>query len=280
MRSGTFTGFPVLGIKWQRLESAALRESYALAPGTKGVLIRSVAPVATAASVLKADDIITSFDGVDVANDGSVPFRRGERVAFGHLVAQKFCGETARLRLWRDGAALEVDVPLSRPSPLVPLHLGGADPAYLVVAGLVFTPASEPYLQSEYGADYVSDSPVKLLDALFHGVKAHPDEQVVVLAQVLACDATLGYDDLYNVRLRAFNGTPVRNLAHLAALVEAAVAVGGGFLRWDLEYDEVIVLDAACVPAATADILAQHSIPSATSPGLVEAAAAVEVEVG
>ena len=45
-------------------------------------------------------------------------------------------------------------------------------------AGMVFTVCCEPYLQSEYGADYVSDSPVKLLDRLLHGQRQIPDEQV------------------------------------------------------------------------------------------------------
>lgn len=30
-----------------------------------------------------------------------------------------------------------------------------------------------------------------------------PDEEVVVLSQVLACNATLGYEDMYNVQVRS-----------------------------------------------------------------------------
>lgn len=51
-------------------------------------------------------------------------------------------------------------------------------------AGLIFTPCCEPYLSSEYGPDYVSESPVKLLDALMHGVKKSQGEEIVVLSQV------------------------------------------------------------------------------------------------
>ncbi len=80
--------------------------------------------------------------------------------------------------------------------------------------------------------------------------------------QVLACDATLGYEDVYNVQLLRLNGTPVRNLRHLAELVAAAQrqaredrearaaegAEGGAapakhFLRFDLEYNEVVVIE-------------------------------------
>ena len=35
----------------------------------------------------------------------------------------------------RDGQELEVDVQLARPRALVPLHLDGGNPSYLVVAG-------------------------------------------------------------------------------------------------------------------------------------------------
>ena len=36
-------------------------------------------------------------------------------------------------------------------------------------AGIVFTVCCEPYLESEYGADYISETPVKLLDRLLYG---------------------------------------------------------------------------------------------------------------
>lgn len=36
----------------------------------------------------------------------------------------------------------------------------GAPPSYFIVAGLVFTPATVPYLRSEYGKEYDFDAPV------------------------------------------------------------------------------------------------------------------------
>ena len=44
--------------------------------GQKGVLVRMVLPLCDAAAHLRPDDIIMRFDGVQVANDGTVPFRR------------------------------------------------------------------------------------------------------------------------------------------------------------------------------------------------------------
>lgn len=45
-------------------------------------------------------------------------------------------------------------------------------------AGIVFTVCCEPYLESEYGADYMSETPVKLLDRLLYGQRHHIDEEV------------------------------------------------------------------------------------------------------
>ncbi len=45
-------------------------------------------------------------------------------------------------------------------------------------AGIIFTVCSEPYLLSEYGAEYISEAPVKLLEQLMHGERLEPDDQV------------------------------------------------------------------------------------------------------
>lgn len=139
----------------------------------------------------------------------------------------------ASIDVLRGGAEVALSVRLMRPNSLVAHHLDGADPSYLVVAGVVFTAATEPYLESEYGGDYGREAPVKLLDRLLHGHKRSADEQVVVVSQVLACDATLGYEDTFNTQVHAFNGAPVRNLRHLAEMV---LECGEAYMRFDVEY--------------------------------------------
>jgi hypothetical protein len=42
--------------------------------------------------------------------------------------------------------------------------LQGAPPTYFIVAGLVFTVATVPYLRSEYGKEYDYDAPVSVQD--------------------------------------------------------------------------------------------------------------------
>jgi S1-C subfamily serine protease len=102
-RNGAFTGFPAVGFEWQPLEAPALRASLGMGPKHKGVLVTRVEPTAPGAAALRRGDVLMAFNGAPISCDGTVPFRAGERIAFGHLVAQRFVGETARLGLLRDG---------------------------------------------------------------------------------------------------------------------------------------------------------------------------------
>eukprot|EP00878_Enallax_costatus_P022522 GHUV01023896.1.p1 GENE.GHUV01023896.1~~GHUV01023896.1.p1 ORF type:complete len:352 (+),score=75.57 GHUV01023896.1:1558-2613(+) len=265
LANGKFTGFPALGVQWQRMESDALKQAYKMRSGQKGVLIRRVNPTSAAAQQLRADDVLMSFDGQEIASDGTVPFRTGERIAFSHLISNKFVGETARLKVLRNGEEMMLDVELSRPGTLIPPHLSNRDPSYFLVSGLVFTVVNEPYLASEYGNEWMADAPVRLLDKLYYGQPAEPGEQVVVLGQVLAGEATLGYEDVSNVQVKSFNGTPILNLKHLASLVTSCK---DDFLRFDCDYHETIIVHRHQAEQGTAEVLRSHSIPAAMSADL------------
>ena len=60
---------------------------------------------------------------------------------FNYLVSQKFTGEAASLDVLRDGKTHHLDIILSKPSALVPLHLNNADPSYVVIAGASMFPS-------------------------------------------------------------------------------------------------------------------------------------------
>ncbi|KAI3409379.1 XPGI domain-containing protein [Psidium guajava] len=47
------------------------------------------------------------------------------------------------------------------------------------------------------------------------------DEQLVVVSQVLVADINIGYEDIVNTQVLAFNGEPVKNLKSLANMVES-----------------------------------------------------------
>ena len=53
------------------MENPDLRMSVGMKPNQKGVRIKRIDPSAPESQVLKPSDIILSFDGVDIANDGT-----------------------------------------------------------------------------------------------------------------------------------------------------------------------------------------------------------------
>ncbi|KVI09557.1 Peptidase S1 [Cynara cardunculus var. scolymus] len=143
--SGNYAGFCSLGLSCQPTENIQLREYFGMRPDLTGVLVSKINPLSDAHNVLKKDDIVLAFDGVPIANDGTVTLR-----------------------------------PLK---PLVPIHQFDKVPSYFVFAGLVFVPLTQPYLH-EYGEDWYNTSPRRLCERALRELPKKPGEEIVILSQV------------------------------------------------------------------------------------------------
>ncbi|XWS31657.1 hypothetical protein CRYUN_Cryun23aG0095100 [Craigia yunnanensis] len=192
-RNGKYTGFPCLGVLLQKLENPALRACLQV-QSNEGVLVRRVEPTSDANNVLKQGDVIVSFDDVHVGSEGTVPFRSNERIAFRYLISQKFAGDVAELGIIRAGKFMKIQVVLNPRVHLVPYHIDGGQPSYLIIAGLVFTPLSEPLIEEEC-EDSIG---LKLLAKARYSLARFKGEQIVILSQVLANEVNIGYEDMGN----------------------------------------------------------------------------------
>ncbi|KAK1401768.1 hypothetical protein POM88_001373 [Heracleum sosnowskyi] len=85
------------------------------------------------------------------------------------------------------------------------------------------------------------------------------------IRSVLVADINIGYEEIVNTQVHAFNGKPVKNLKGLAYMVEKC---DEEFLKFHLEYEQIVVLQTEKAKAATPDILTTHCIPSAMSDDL------------
>ena len=201
-------------------------------------------------------------------------------MALSHYMSTKFSGDAVALTVWRQPAAVAaaerapagvggpreaaVSFPLSVQRRLVPYHWENKPPPYLVMAGMVFTALSVPYLEVEGAYKNFESEELSGLLTLARAPLGAPGDEVVILSSVLAHRANLGYEHLENLRLKALNGDPVRSLAHLAALVQGG---GGGdpFLRFTFDGGgggaKVVVLDAALVAEATEEVCEENAIP-------------------
>ncbi|CAL5228784.1 g11976 [Coccomyxa viridis] len=269
-RNGRYTAFPALGVEWQKMESPFLRSALGMSAGQKGVYIRRVEPTSPASAELHEGDILMSFEGTDIANDGTVPFRSGERISFSYLISQKYTDEEAEVRVLQKGVERKLRVSLRSPHRLIPVHIQGRPPPYFILGGLVFTQVTVPYLRSEYGKEYDFDAPVKLLDAMMHEQAQASFQRVVVLGQVLAADINIGYEEIVNTRVKSVNGTPVKNLEGLVTAVEECKE---HFLKFQLEYSQLVIMETEAARAATKDILTMHYIPHDRSEELRNSAA-------
>lgn len=271
LKNKKYTGFPTLGIDIQTMENSHLRESCGMGPKQKGVLISRISPTSSAASVLKERDVLLAFDGEPIGNDGTVKFRKHERLMYTWLVAQKFFGEKATLSILRDKEQLELEIDALRQEvPLVPIHLFDKPhpgPSYFIFGGFVFTVLSEPFLESEYGEEWDHKAPVEFVKWTTEDDAESADQQVVILNQVLAHDLTMGYENLENQRLVSIGGVPVRNILHARDLIEACVT---GYLRLELYRSLKLVIKVEDARASTVEVLKKHGIPERMSDDLTE----------
>ena len=154
---------------------------------TDGGLVKERSPCIRAGR-LRAGDVLLSVDGIPVANDGTIPFRRGERVAVSRTYRRvsratpscRVCGFAGQLAGGGVGASecegnqdededepkaiIDVPVQMGVANALVPYHWKNGLPPYLIVGGLVFSALSVPYLEAE-GAytDAVTDDVAHLM---------------------------------------------------------------------------------------------------------------------
>ncbi|KAG6785114.1 hypothetical protein POTOM_010837 [Populus tomentosa] len=242
-RNGRYTGFPSLGVLLQKLENPALRACLKVT-SNEGVLVRRVEPISDANRVLKEGDVIVSFDDVNVGCEGTVPFRSNERIAFRYLISQRFTGDVAELGIIRAGSFMKVKVVLNPRVNLVPYHVDGGQPSYLIIAGLVFTPLSEPLMEEEC-EDSIG---LKLLAKSRYSLARFKGEQIVIVSQVLANEVNFGYEEMSNQQ------APCKNK----------------YLVFEFEDNYLVVLEREAASASSFHILKDYGIPSERSSDLSE----------
>lgn len=259
--NGACSGFCDIGIQIQLMESENIRKAMGMKKEQTGILVNKVYPLSDAMSVLQKDDVILSIAGSPIGNDGTIPFRDGgERVSFRYAILSKFEGETVAMQIMRKEKIIDVDVKVMKPGMLAAIPANQYDivPSYFIFAGMVFQVLTQPYLSQEWGKEWQQKAPVRFVEKALYAAKEKPDQEIVILSQILAADVNVTYQQYVPNIVTDANNTPIRNLQHLVELVEANEA---DTLRLDLESERVIVLDAKEAKTQSSEILESHNIP-------------------
>eukprot|EP00798_Chlamydomonas_sp_ICE-L_P019921 gene19921-26625_t len=247
---GAYKGYCTLGILCQNLENKDLRVALGMDHSMTGILINTIQPTAASALVVKKGDVLLEFDGVPIANDGTVHLRLRERIYFSYLVTLKPTGQASHIKLLRDGKVQNHEVVVHPNELLVPVHTYDRLPSYLIFAGLVFVPLSQPYLH-EYGDDWGAPG--------FHTNASHH-------AGVLVDDVNTGYQQFQNLQVKEVHGVEVLNLAHLQELIQQPSEDGdNAYVQFLLEDDRVMVVNLKAANEAAQRIADRYRIPALVS---------------
>ncbi|KAG2314745.1 hypothetical protein Bca52824_017867 [Brassica carinata] len=204
--------FCSLGLSYQSIKNAQIRNHFKMSSKMTGILINKINLWSGAYGILKKNDIILAIDGVPISNDATVPFWGNKRISFNYLISMKKPGETSLIKVLRRGKEHEYIINLKPVKPHVKVQQYYKRPSYYIFGGFVF----------------VSKSDISKC------------EQQVVISEILADDINQGYESFKDLQVEKVNKVKVKNLRHLSELIEENHIQD---LTMDLEDDKVLVLN-------------------------------------
>jgi len=261
-KKGHYKGLGYFDFTWQPAENPETLDYLKLEGEKRGVVVIDVPAKRDTHPVLKPRDILLQVDGFDVDTQGDYV-----DAGYGHLLLEnlstrnKWAGDPARLKVWRDGRAQDVVYRLPKAEDaarLVPEAPFEQEPEYVIAGGLVFQPLTKNYLRS-WGQDWERRAPFRL--AYFRSQDPTPERPaVVILSQVLPDFYNLGYQESRQLVVEKVNAQKVNYLSDLQQALKKPV---NGFHILEFTKGETlqkIVLDAATLDAATKRVLDRYGI--------------------
>jgi S1-C subfamily serine protease len=223
LKDGSHNGVPGLPFVWQNMENPQLRSHHRMKASQSGILITKVAPRYLGDKLLRPGDILLTLDGYDVANDGTIAFRKNERINFRYAIDRKQVRDQLKIQLFRDGGTLTCDIPLQTSKVsygyLIPRPLYETPPTYLIVGGLVFSPLTANYLKIW---KKWSKAPSRLKKYYKEMVTTENQDRkdVVVLIDVLPDQLNVGYVGFEDYVVSHVNGKKISGMKELLQAIE------------------------------------------------------------
>lgn len=271
LKDGVYDGKPQLNDALQTMENSALREKLGLPDRASGIVVAE--PYRNGDGYpLREWDVIARIGGQAVDSDGKSAVRYDLRLSALYLVQRFARGGVIQIRVYRDGRPVDLQVPVGPLRELVVPYLMDRDPQYFIYGPLVFSQATQDYLD-RLGQQRVlslarQGSP--LITRRYDKPAFEGEELVVVSSPMFPHRITKGYDDPGGSVLEEVNGTKVRNLRHLVELLrdgrEPQVVfkfASNGYLR-----QETLVFNRRDLIAATEQVLDDNGIRYQYSEGV------------
>ncbi|MGO9804941.1 MAG: trypsin-like peptidase domain-containing protein [Steroidobacteraceae bacterium] len=268
--AGPYLGKPSLHAELQTLENPALRTYLKLDSSMHGIIVRRSYDV-DPTPALRQWDVITRIADTPVDDEGMINVATDLRLMFTYLVQKTVHNGTVPLTIVRDGKTLHIEAQAPARYPLLIEGLEGRYPRYFIYGPLVFETATQDFVATrgkELGGMLVAiGSP--LITELSAPQTAERSELVVIAAPLFPHRISKGYDSPMGAVVKTVNGTRVRSLAHLVALLRD---LKDEFVTLDFDgrAGEALVFNRAEMQAATEQILTDNGVRAQGSPDMLK----------
>lgn len=268
---GRYDGKPAMFDDLQTLENPALRAFLKLDKSVEGMVVHKP-DSADPAYPLKEWDVITRIGDTPVDNQGMIKLGPNLRVRFTYQVQKIAKNGKVPLTLVRAGKETTVDLTVSPKRPMVMPDLDGAYPSYFVYGPLVFSAATEQFnsgllrgSRASRWINWLSATGNPLVKRIGDKPAFAGEELVVVPSPFFPHQLAKGYSDPFCQVVKAVNGIPIKNLAHLVEVLRDAKIPFITF-EFDSRGGETLVFPRADMLAATEEILTDNGVRSQGSP--------------
>jgi S1-C subfamily serine protease len=259
----------------QTLESAALRKYLKLGKTTHGLVVTR--PAGSAKDYpLRKWDVIVKIGDAPLDDQGQIKLKDNVRVSFSYLIQRLVKDGSVPLTIVREGQEKNVSVPVSYERPRILKALNGSYPSYFIYGPLVFSAATEDFLQgvvnNKEGASvysWLSLHGNPLLTRRSEGPSFEGEELVVVASPLFPDRLAQGYGNPIGEVVDSINGIRIKNLRHLVELLKDA---RDDFIMIDFAGSSVesMVFPRAETLAETDNILGDNGIRNQGSPDVLE----------
>ena len=207
---------------------------------------------------LKQWDVITRIGDTEIDDQGMVKAGPNLRLGFEYLIQKIARNGTVPLTIVRGGKSQQLQMPVPARRPLLIDSLRGDYPSYFIYGPLVFSRATlESLVLLRQHPDTMPSSP--LISALGDPPTPQREELVVISSPLFPHALSKGYSNPAGEVVKAVNGTPIRSLAHLVALLRD---LKDEYVVIDFEnrQSEGLVFPRARLVAATEEILTDNGV--------------------
>lgn len=251
VKDGRYDGHPYQGLLYipSKLENPALRKQLGLSNGQQGVVIEDLMVGSPWQGVLEPGDTLSAIDGKEIKRDGTID-AYGESLSFQSLLDLRQIGETIKVKRVRDGKVQTVTMTIGRKASGYDFRRQWRQqPAYFILAGLMFRPLSRNLLAT-FGRAWYQSAPLHLRQLQFYGFNEPPYDQhqdFVVLYTIYSFannDRFQGY--LYRV-VESIDGTRITSFNQFArilgAKIQAAASRGAAGVKASVGHkDDVLAI--------------------------------------